>query len=210
MTISVPLLDAIRDPDLFGLDPWPMQTRMAEALDDGVQLVVAALGRRGGKTTAAAAILAHDALLRPECDDRVRPGETRYSVAVATRLDQARALVAGARSLVERSPVLAPYLQPSTDDELRFERDGRRTAVLALPCSSRAGRGFATSCLVIDEMAHLLSESDGPATADRVWAALTPGTAQFGDLARTVVISTPLGDGNLFARLYREAGGEIE
>lgn len=206
MSISVPLTEACADPDLLDLGLWPMQARMARALDDGIGMVVAALGRRGGKTALAAAALVHDALLRPECDALVRPGETRYAVVVATKLAQAQAVVSVARSMVEASPVLAPYLVDSTADELTFERPGgARTAILALPCSSRGGRGLATSLLVLDELGHFLSDTDGPATADRVWAALTPGTAQFGDLARVIVISTPLGDDNLFARLHRDA-----
>ena len=203
--ISVSLTDACRDPDLFALDLWPAQRKMAAALDDGVGLLVAALGRRSGKTTLAAAALVHDALLRPECDAFVRPGETRYAVAVATRLDQARQLVAAARTLVEASPVLRGYLVSATEDQLLFVRNGHRTAVLALPCSSRAGRGLATSRIVPDEFAHFQSDSEGPATASRVWAGLSPGLAQFGDLGQAIVISTPMGDDNLFAKLHANA-----
>ena len=43
-----------------------------------------------------------------------------------------------------------------------------------------------------------------------MFASLVPGMAQFGDLARVVIISTPLGDDNAFARLHRDAlAGEI-
>jgi hypothetical protein len=136
------------------------------------------------------------------------PGD---SVAVATRLDQARQLVAAARTVVERSRVLRAYLTSSSDDELRFDRNGVKTAILALPCSSRAGRGLATSCVVLDEFGHFITDSEGPATAERVWAATLPGAAQFGVLGRALVLSTPLGDANLFARLHdRAARGEIE
>lgn len=209
---NVSLIQACEDHELLGLTLWPFQRQMASALDDGAGLVVAALGRRGGKTTAAAAVLVHDALLRPALDTLVQPGEIRYAVVVATRLPQAQAVLSMARAMVERSPVLSAYLVSATADTLLFERPGgHRTAILALPCSSRAGRGLAISCVVCDEFAHFQTDSEGPATAERVWASIVPGTAQFGPLGRVVVISSPLGDENLFAQLHRDAlAGDIE
>ena len=58
----------------------------------------------------------------------VRPGETRFAVAVATNIAQARVLVGMARATVERSPLLAGLLAGSNEDELRFELpSGART-----------------------------------------------------------------------------------
>ena len=53
----VSLIEACEGRELFALDLWPLQARMARALDDGVGMVVAALGRRGGKTAVAAGVL---------------------------------------------------------------------------------------------------------------------------------------------------------
>lgn len=204
------LTEACDDPHVLGLTLWPLQERMADAYDTGASLIAAMCGRRAGKTTLTAAMLVHDATMRPECDEHVRDGETRYSVIYAPRLDQARLIVSMARSMVERSPVLRAYLQPSTEDELRFERNGKRTAILALPCSSRAGRGLPTSCVLFDEYAHFITDTEGPAAAQRVWAAASPGLAQFGALGRAVMISTPLGPDNPFARMHAKAeAGEI-
>jgi hypothetical protein len=84
-----------------------------------------------------------DALLRPELEELVRPGETRYAVAVATNQAQARLIVSAARSVVERSPALSPLVEAMTDDEIRFSLpSGARTALRAFPCSSRGGRGW--------------------------------------------------------------------
>jgi hypothetical protein len=43
--------------------------------------------------------------------EHTRPGETRYAVAVATYLAQARLVVAAARSIVERSAALAALVE---------------------------------------------------------------------------------------------------
>ena len=63
----------------------------------------------------------------------------------------------------------------------------------------------------MDEAAHFQSETEGPAVAERVWSALVPSTAQFGDAARIIVASTPWGQSGLFADLYQQASsGELE
>jgi hypothetical protein len=152
-----------------------------------------------------------DVLLRPALDGMVRPRETRYAVAVATNITQVRLIIHAARSIVERSPALAGLLEGVTEDELRFTLpSGARTAIKAFPCTSRGGRGFPISCLVMDESAHFLTADDGDRAADRVWEALAPSTAQFGDLARIIVSSTPYGEHGMFASLWQRAhAGEI-
>jgi hypothetical protein len=92
------LLDAADDDRLFGFDLWPRQRDLVAAVERGPRLHVWALGRRSGKTTIAALVMLWDALLRQELNDRVRPGERRYSVGVATNLRQARLLVRAAAS----------------------------------------------------------------------------------------------------------------
>lgn len=72
------------------------------------------------------------------------------------------------------------------------------------------GRGWPISCLILDEVAFFLSESDGFQTGERVWAALAPSTAQFGPEGRIILASTPWGTSGLFAEMYqRAAAGEI-
>ena len=110
-------------------------------------------------------------------------------MAVATNRDQARLLVRQARAIVERSSLLADLLEQVTEDQITF---ANRTALRAFPCSSRGGRGWPISTLVMDEAAHFLSETDGYQTAQRVWEALVPSTAQFGDAARIIVSLDPL------------------
>lgn len=204
----VGLLAACNDPKLFGLKPWPVQRRLLEAVEQGPRLHVWALGRRSGKTTMAALVCLWDCLFRPELQTAMRPGERRHAVAVATGLKQARLILNAARSIVATSPLLSSLLEAETKDELLFTNG---TALTAFPCESRSGRGWPISTLVMDEAAHFLSETEGPAVAERVWQALVPATAQFGDSARLIVSSTPWGQSGLFAELYQQAAsGELE
>jgi hypothetical protein len=200
------LVQACDDPRLFAFDLWPKQRELLGAVEAGPRLHVWALGRRASKTTMAALTMLWDALLRPELAEHVRAGERRYSVAVATNLRQARLLVQAASSIVHRSPLLAELVEAETDDEIGF-RNG--TAVAAFPCTSRGGRGWPISCLVLDEAAHLV-DTEGNSAAESVWRALVPSTAQWGDAARIIVSSTPYGQDGLFAQLYQQASsGEL-
>lgn len=203
---GVGLLAACDDPALFGFTLWPGQRPLLEEVERGPRLHVWALGRRSGKSTLSALVCLWGCLLRPELDELVRPGERRYSVAVATSLRQARLIVDAAKSIVEASPLLAGMVEQATDDELAF-RNG--TVLAAFPCTSRGGRGWPISTLVLDEAAHHV-DGDGNSAAESVMRAMLPATAQFGDLARVVVASTPWGNVGVFADLFRRASrGEL-
>jgi hypothetical protein len=207
--MRVGLLDACRDRQLLGgeLVLWPRQAELLADVESGPRLHVWALGRRSSKTTTAAIVGLWDCLLRPELDAMVRPGERRHAVAVATNLRQARLFVQAALSIVARSPLLASLVESTTEDEISFANG---SALSAFPCTSRGARGWPISTLLFDEFAHFYSETDGPQTADRVLEALLPSTAQFGLSARVIVSSTPFGQGNLFADLFRRASaGEL-
>ena len=206
--LQIGLVQACDDSQLFGVKLWPRQREILAAIERGEnRLFVLCLGRRSSKTTMSALTMLWTCLLRPELREMVRSRERLWSVGVATNLRQARLLVSAARSIVEDSPLLAPMLESSTEDELRFSNG---TALAAFPCSSRAGRGWPIACLVADEMAFMLSETEGPAVADRVWTSLVPASAQFGAEARLIAASTPNGTDGLFARLFRQAeDGEL-
>ena len=204
---SAGLVAACDDARLFGFPLWPRQRDLLAAAEAGPRLHVWALGRRSGKTTLAALVGLWDCLLRPDPAERVRPGERRYAVAVATNLRQARLFVSAARSIVERSPLLASMVEATTEDEIIF-RNG--TVLAAFPCTSRGARGWPISALLMDEAAHFVSDTEGPQVAERVFASLAPSTAQFGDAARIIVASTPYGSDGFFAETFqRAAAGEI-
>jgi hypothetical protein len=202
------LVQACVDPKLLAFDLWPRQRELLAAVEAGPRLHVWALGRRSGKTTMAALAGLWDCLLRPELDGMVRPRERRYVVCVATNLRQARLFVQAARSIVEASPYLAALVESVSEDELVFTN---RTVLAAFPCNARGARGWPISTLLLDEAAHFISETDGPAVAERVFNSLVPSTAQFGDAARIIVASTPWGQDGLFATIYQQAtSGELE
>jgi hypothetical protein len=203
---EVSLLEACDEPRLLAFGAYPRQRELLRAIEENC-MVVAAAGRRSGKTRAAAAGALHNLLLTPELDSLVRPGEKRYAVSVANSRAQARIFLDHALALVKASPMLRGELVQEDADSLEFRGD---KILAAFPCTARGTRGWAISFLVLDEFAHFLDvDEGGPAVAGRIYAAMTPSVAQFGDAGRVVVLSTPYGD-NLFAELWRKAqNGEI-
>jgi hypothetical protein len=182
---SVGLRAACRDRALIGLSPHAGQDELLRLIEENA-IVFGAAGRRFGKSRAVAAAALHNLLLCPQADRLVAPGETRYALTVATSREQALILVDHARSLVRASRALSAELSEDTEFELRFRGD---RALLALPCSSRSSRGYAASLVAFDELAHYVDEAQGgPRVAGKLWAALTPSVAQFGEFGRVVAI----------------------
>lgn len=203
---GVGLLAACADRALLGLDLWPVQERLLRDVERGPRMSVWALGRRAGKSTSAAVVLVWDAALRSSLARFLLPGERRYSVAVATNLRQARLIVSAARALLEASPLLRPLIESVSEDEITLTTGA---VIAAFPCTSRGGRGWPISALVLDEAAHMV-DTEGNSAAESVWQALVPSTAQFGDEGRVIVSSTPFGQDGLFASLYQQAvSGEL-
>jgi hypothetical protein len=204
----VGLVEACEDARLFNFPLWPRQREILASIEEGPRVHVLALGRRSGKTTMAALVGLWDATLRPELAARVRPGERRHVVAVATSHRQSRLVIQAARSIVEGSPLLGPLMESATEDELHFSTGA---SLSAFPCTSRGGRGWAISTLIMDEAAHFLSTDGSNIAAEEVWRALVPGTVQFGPEARIVMASTPWGTDGLFAETFQRAeSGELE
>lgn len=200
------LLAACDDPRLIGLRLWPVQRRLLRDVE-GQRLHVWRLGRRSGKSTAAAAALVWDAALRPHLDRMVLSGTARHSVCIATAGRQARLVLSAAVAILERSELLSALIVSVSEDSIVL-RSGN--VVSAFPVGSRSARGWPISCVVFDEMAHHV-DSDGNAAAEQMWQALTPSVLQFGKESRIICASTPSGSGGFFADLYRRVeSGEID
>lgn len=211
MTTRVGLVQACDDPKLFGFSLWPGQRALLVALEEalaaGDWLSVWCIGRRSGKSTLAALVALHSCLLRPDLDAAAPMGS--HAIVVSVNLKSARHVVGVARDLVQRSPLLASLVERDSLDEIRFTNG---TVLAAFPSSSRASRGRAVRCLILDEAAHFVSNDSGAEhEAEQLYTALIPAVAQFGGRAPVIVSSTPAGDANWFANLVRSAQtGELE
>jgi hypothetical protein len=175
---------------------------------------VIAVGRQSGKSSIAAVAAVWDATCRPELDLMMTSGRTRYALVACPGEAQAREVIELCESAIEASPVLRPLATVKADRiDFRLEReraDGTRfearTAIRALPANSRTIRGMSASLIVLDELAHF-SDSAGPASDERMWAALLPATRVFASAAHVVACSTPAGLSGKFWELFQAASG---
>lgn len=201
---SVSLVEACADRALFGLSLSERQVELLRLIETH-PLTVCAAGRQSGKSLLAAAALVHNLLLRPDLD-RLAGSSPRYALAIANSQTQAGITLAYARGFVERSPLLRRQLLSAGDKRLEF-RGGR--ILTALPCTDRLQRGLSASAVVCDEFGHFIASTLGPRVAERVWQAVRPTVAVYGEQARTLLISTP-GESDVFTRMHAQAGsGEL-
>ena len=166
---SAGLVAACDDARLLGFPLWERQRELLGHVESGPRMHVWALGRRSGKSTLASLVGLWDCLLRRAVEDGA---PRREAVRGRGRDEPPAGAAAGRRGslVVERSPLLAGLVEKVTDDEILFVNG---TAFAAFPCTSRGGRGWPISCLVMDEAAHFL-DTDGNQAAEPVFRLAAP------------------------------------
>jgi hypothetical protein len=208
---------AVRDPSLLGqaIPWWPEQLRLLDSLDGDEQLHVWSIARQTGKSSMASAAAVHNASLRQDLDALVPPGRTRYVLVAAPGESQAVEFVRLCAMHLEAAPLLLELATIHRDQilfEIPRDVDGRswlaRTAIRAVPASSRTVRGMTASLLIFDEHAHF-QDSAGPGSDEAMYAALLPSLRAFGAVGRTLSLSTPSGRSGTFFRLYETAAGGV-
>ena len=202
----ISLTVAARDRRLLGatIELRPRQLELLASLDGLESTHVWAIGRQAGKSTLGAMAAVHNAALRPDLDAMIPRGRVRYVLAAAPSEEQAREFVKLAAALIDSSPALAKLVTVKADRIDFLLPGGARTAIRALPANSRSVRGVSASMLILDEFAHF-TDTAGPASDERMFAALEPSTRVFGGLARVLVISTPYGETGRFFELFHAA-----
>jgi Terminase large subunit, T4likevirus-type, N-terminal len=200
------LVRAARDPQMLGatLKLWPKQEELLASLEMPESTHIWAIGRQASKSTLGAIAAVHNCALRPDLDAMVPHGRIRYVLAAAPGEAQAREFVGLCAALVEASDFLRGMAQVKTDRIDFTLPSGARTAIRAMPANSRSVRGVSASLIVLDEFAHF-SDTSGPGSDERMYAALEPSTRVFGVAARMLLISTPFGETGRFYELFRAA-----
>jgi Terminase large subunit, T4likevirus-type, N-terminal len=203
----ISLLVAASDPELLGatLTPWPRQIELLRGLDDrAVRTHLLAIGRQSGKSTLAAMLAVHNAMLRDDLNGMIPRGRTRYVLVASPSEDQSREFVSLCAGIIEASSLLAPMAEIKADRiDFRLP-SGAHTAIRALAANSRSVRGMSASLVIVDEFAHF-TDTAGPASDERLFTALEPSLRVFGEAATMVVISTPHGETGKFYELCQAA-----
>ena len=173
-------------------------------------------GRRGGKGHLGGIIGAYQAykmisLDSPQWYYGVDPNKDLYLFVTATNLSQARDYqYKDIAETISNAPCFEKYISTNkglsltlrtpadirkiADMERRnvpMDREIASIRIVALSSNSRAGRGAATFALFFDEMAHMMSQTEGPNTAEEVYKALTPSLDQMGKEGLIYIPTSP-------------------
>lgn len=192
------------DPGLLDTPLWPKQAEILEEFWQGnYSLAVWALGRRSGKTLMSSVVAAYGAtMFGDEYRKRLRPGERFYIVSVANTIDQAKIALQGIKDLINGSPILQRLIIRETSNTLELSNGA---VFKALPASSRSGRGMACPLLIFDELAHAVDTESGNAAGSSLYQALSPSVAQFGNLGKILILSSPWTQAGIFWELFKQA-----
>ncbi len=188
-----------------------LYSKQAETLDDWQasrkKKALLCWGRRAGKDLTAEAVALHNAMVE-DYSAWLRRGERRHVLVVATTQPQAAEFIRTGRELLDSAPdpdLRALVDEPAcTDSEIVFKTNVRLKAV---PCSSRSTRGMAASLVIFNELGHFITTEDGYQAGRAVYRALVPSIAQFGPMARILILSTPLWPSGIFYDLFKAGTG---
>jgi len=180
------------------LDGYDLQREVLEAMSSH-PLVVLACGRRGGKSLLSCCWAAYDASCR-DLRKHQRKGETRYVLLVAASLTQARSLFRTLQDMF-KMPMLKPMVIGETQDEIQLSNN---VILKVMPCSERSIRGLGASTIIFEEIASY-QDTNGHASGEAIWRALSPSVVQFQKEGRLIALSSPRGQRGVFYRLFQTA-----
>jgi hypothetical protein len=190
------------------------------------------MGRRSSKTLMVSIIAAYEAykLLEtpggnPQAFYRMSNDKPIYIINVAVSEQQALdPLFVEIESRIARAPYFADKQSPAskkgaiyllTDNDKKInsqrEKDGisikldGSVVLMSGHSNSRSLRGKSAICILYDEFAHFISNTNGASSGDEVFNALTPSTKQFGKDGKVVLLSDPKGKDGVFWRLFEMA-----
>lgn len=169
---------------------YDYQRTMVETIHNNLQTITT-VSRQSGKSTIVAAYVLWFVCFNDDKDVLVVSNKNSNAMEIIRRITYA----------YEQLP---NWLKPPIDETtwnkhtLAFKNGCR---VVAEATTTQSGRGLSIALALIDELAFVK-----PAIAEEFWASLSPTLSTGGKAA---VISTPNGDSNLFATLYRGAEAGI-
>jgi len=167
----------------------------AEAHDE-LWLVV---GRRGGKSHAAALLAIYEACFQDH-RDKLAPGEVATCMVIASDRRQARTVMRYISGLVNENPMLRRMVVRENSEAIEFDN---RAAIEVHTASHRAVRGYTLSAAILDECAFWHAEGASPDV--EIVAALRPALTTLG--GKLVALSSPYARRGMLWDAYRRHFG---
>lgn len=162
-----------------------------------------AVGRRGGKSHAAALLAIYLAAFQNYLD-KLAPGEVATVMVIAADRKQARAVMRYTSGLINSNPMLARMVTRENSEQIELDN---RTVIEITTASHRAVRGYTLAACICDELAFWTV--DGASPDREIIAAIRPALATLG--GRLIALSSPYAKrGQLWDTFKRAFGDDAE
>lgn len=168
---------------------------------DKVAELWAVVGRRGGKSRAAAAVAVYVACFL-DWKDRLASGEVGYVLTLSPSTSQAKLVFGYALAFLESSPILRKQIDSVTQSEIRLKNN---ITIAIHPASFRTVRGRTLVACVMDESAYWRDETSANPDLE-VYRALLPALGTTDGML--VGISSPYRRSGLLFTRYRDHFGK--
>ena len=159
------------------------------------------VGRRGGKSRAAAAVSTYIACFLDHSSHLV-PGETGYVLTLSPTLAQAQLVQSYCLAFLESSPILAQQIISSNATEIKLKGN---IVISTHACSFRSVRGRTLLAVVMDETAYFRDETSAVPDVE-CYRAVTPALTTTGGML--IGISSPYRRQGLLFQKHRDYFGK--
>ncbi|MBR3370911.1 MAG: hypothetical protein IKG52_09790 [Rhodobacteraceae bacterium] len=159
-----------------------------------------AIGRRGGKSHAAAFLAVYLAAFQ-DYRDKLAPGEVATVMVIAADRKQARAVMRYTSGLMNENPMLRRMVLRENSEQIELNN---RTVIEITTASHRSVRGYTLAACICDEIAFWHVEGASPDV--EIIAAIRPALATLG--GKLVALSSPYARRGVLWDAYRRHYGQ--
>lgn len=153
---------------------------LAEAANE-LALVI---GRRGGKSAAAALLAVYEAVFNDHASN-LAAGEVATVMVISEGKKSARAVMRYVRGMLEH-PMFAPMVMRDQVESIELTN---RCAIEVMPASHRSTRGYSAAAVICDEIAFWRSNEDSANPDREILNAIRPSLATLG--GKLIMLSSP-------------------
>lgn len=184
------------------LNDWQTLTQREEAPQAALSELWMVVGRRGGKTQAAA-ILAVEAAFFHDYTDRLSAGEVATVMILAADKKQARSAFRYISGLIESNPMMRRMVVRETTESIELSN---RVNIEVHAASFRNVRGYSIPLVVADEIAFWRNNEDSANPDAEILNALRPAMASMN--GKLVALSSPYAKRGELWETYRRYYGK--
>lgn len=159
-----------------------------------------AIGRRGGKSHAAAFLAVYLAAFH-DYSAKLAPGEVATVMVIAADRKQARAVMRYTSGMVNENPMLRRMVERENSEQIELNN---RTVIEITTASHRSVRGYTLAACICDEIAFW--HVDGASPDKEIIAAIRPALATLG--GKLIALSSPYAKRGVLWDTFKRSFGD--